>query len=619
MIDAISFLWDALLECGFSMWMRGIIVVIMLCCFLLIREYGKAFLIHLIHRRNLTSLVVAVMFSCVFVVLYYTGILENFPPAIQLILLSLYGLYIVSVLISVKRPILFSWFYLKRHQTWLNQGRAHEHKEFLHKCPWYFLDANEKIAYEMMKGKYLHTLGNIRGACDVMMGVDSRLLYPEEESERTFQVAMMLLQLGNIPKSSQMADSLCESNPAAYGYLKSFLSEQQGDLEEAWHYAVNGEHALDTKRKDAHFASMLYNQLGRVSCFRGNITQMFHYYRLALEYAKQCGDIRLLHPAYQNLLNQVQMQGMYTEETDLLMREYAEAVAVTSQNNIIEMQNFLIALTRQRGDNHAEYNEIMRGYRDLHKSSDLSEQCLAEVSALNMIKNGGYDPGPVLEDVERHFDTYFSLPLPARFIVLQSLPRLDNLTPEQEELYEKWTPRLIEYAEERAMADLALYEKQLSSDCVNERCWVMLQRIDFLRRGTMYYDGRKVLQWMEEIKRIHQESGQLSAEMTAELQIVKQYHEMILLQQLEADQETFGHMREYLADAYKKAKQLPTLLICADLIDIAYFGLILEEVDLAREAIDRFRNAKQSPRHFSSEVQHNLEVVEQYFSDVSQK
>lgn len=609
MIDFLSMIWTVLRDCGVDSWGVVIAAVLLVCIYLLVKEYGRTFIGHLFHRRNLISLCGILLYFCAFLVLFRTGLFIQLPVLLRALLILLYALYIAAVLRSVQKPILFSGRYLKKRQRWLKQDQVHEHRDLLTQMPWYFLDANEKICYQILKGKYLFDQGDVRGAYVVMSAIDQKLLYPEEISSLTVDLVFMLQQLGNLSKAETLAEAIQSTDLPTYGFLKSYLSELQGDLDAAWRYAQEGENAVGARKKDARILASLYTQLGRLSVFRNNITEMFRYYHLALEQAKKYGDVRLLHPTYQNLLHQIQLQHLHGEEQDQLMREYTGAVADSSLKSLLELENFRVALARQKRDRNAEYEEIITGYRSLHRRTVPPEQYMIEVSTLKMLNNGKHDVSEVLGDVAQHFDSYFTLPLPARFIALQDLTCPAVLAPEQVVLYERWTPRLVEYAQNQAMADLNHYERGLPSDCVNERCWVILQRVDFTRRGNAQYDGQQVLHWMREVVQIYRDHGQLLQEVEAEVHIVKQYDEMIRLDQLAPNTATLDQMRKVVADAYIKSKQLPALIVSGLLIDLAYFSAKLSEPAQAVEAFNRFRSVKQSPLHFSWELQQKVTML----------
>lgn len=119
----------------------------------------------------------------------------------------------------------------------------HEHRELLTRMPKYFLDTDEKIGYQILKGKYLFELGDQQAAYDVMSSIDPKLLYPEEYSDLTVDLVFMLLQMGNLPRAASLVEEIKETDFRAYSFLKSYLSELQGDQEAAWQYAQSGENA----------------------------------------------------------------------------------------------------------------------------------------------------------------------------------------------------------------------------------------------------------------------------------------------------------------------------------------------------------------------------------------
>ena len=247
---------------------------------------------------------------------------------------------------------------------------------------------------------------------------------------------------------------------------------------------------------------------------------------------------------------------------------------------MLEFSNFRVTLARQQRDKEKEYEAILAGYRALHSKTVPPEQCVIEISTLSMLTNGNFDATAVLNDVAQHFESYFTLPLPARIIVLQGLTRPARLNAEQAALYQAWTPRLIDYARYQAPRDMDQYERQLSTDCVNERCWLLHQRIDFLRRSDEHYDGRQVLQWLQEMAQIYRDCNQAFHEIEVELAILKQYEEMFFLHQLPPDAALFSKMNALLADAYAKAKRLPAATVGGYWIDLAYFSANLDSAGL---------------------------------------
>ncbi len=300
MIDFLSLLWTVFQGWGVANWMISIACVLAACSYLLMKEYGRIYIAHLLHRRNRLSLCSILFYFCVFLALFQTGLFMRMPFVFRILTSILYAGYIAAVLCSVQGPILLSRRYLNKYRRWLSRGFVHEHRDFLSKMPWYFLDQSEIISYQQLKGKYLYELGNLRLAYETLSDIDQALLYPEEIADLTVNLVYMTLELGNFPKAEQLAEVVKAADLPTYGFLKSYLAELQGNSDAAWRYACDGENAIRPRQANAHILTSLYTQLGRLSFFRDNTTEGFRYYHLALQQAKRCGDIRLLHPVYQN-------------------------------------------------------------------------------------------------------------------------------------------------------------------------------------------------------------------------------------------------------------------------------------------------------------------------------
>ena len=613
-MDLISMAWDVMSGFQIAPYLAVVILIILVCGYFLLKEFGKTLLAHVFHRRNLPSVCGILLFFCAFWLLCWRGVFFRFPVGVRVLLISLYGLYIAVVLRSVQVPTLWSGHYLRQYQKWLKRGEACEHNNLIERKPWYILDKNEKLAYQILRAKYLYEQGSFRASYHAYTELDQRLLYTEERSDVTYSMAVLLIELGNLTKAKEVIQPLRTDNPPAFFALQSFLEELQGDLDKSYDSAVQGENSIPQNYKDYNALSALYTHLGRLHYFRNNTTEMFRYYRLALQAVGQYWDLRLYHTVYQNLLAQIQICHMFEDEFDDLMEEYVSSMAGASLKNQMELINFRIATARQTGDQNLEYDTIREGYDRLHAMTRLPDQCMVEISTLGMLANGGYPADFVLHDVKKHFDFYFQLPMPSRINAVQRFVLPQPRSPEEAALFAEWTQKLIAYANEHAMADLDEYERGLSTNHVNERCWVHLQRIDFIRRTQRDYDGEAVLRSMRDIVRIYETSGQVARKAEAEMNLVKEYDELINMGQREPDPETMDNMRQITDAAYADCLRAPAAAVAATLIDIAYFSAKLDNATQAREAFQRFQSSKAPPKQFSLRHQSEYEVLSRFLS-----
>lgn len=602
-MDIISMAWDILNGFGVGPYSAVIFIIVLGCCVLLIREYGKTFRAHLFHRRNLLSVCGVAFFFCVFWVLIRQGSFKNFPVWLRGLLLIQYIAYIIVVLRSVKKPTLFARRHLEKCRTWLKQGEAREHSACVAKMPWYFLDQNEKLEFKILRAKYLFEQGALIDSYNLFQSIDRRILYPEEQSELDHSLAFLLIQQGSLTKAEEVVKRLETSDPPDGYTLDSFLAELQGDLDRAFDLAYRGENAIPQGYKNHSVLIELYTHLGRLCSFRDNRSELFRYYRMALEEAKKYGDLRIYHVTYQNLLGQIRRCNMHEEAFEPLMREYSSVMAGTSLNNQMELENFQISIARQKDDRQKEFEAIRDGYARLHAVAGPADQCMVEVSTMRMLCNGNFPVDCVLGDVKAHFDSYFELPLAARIKAVQDFPIPYPRSPEEAVLFDSWINQLSAYAKGQAMEDLTQYEQTLSSDNVNERCWAMRQRIDFIRRTQGQYDGQKMLRLMRDIVQIYEGSGQLARKIEAEVNIVREYDELIFLGRLQLNEETLRIMRQIIDTAYSECLRIPNAAVSAPLIDIAYYSLRLGNLDQAESAFQRFEDSGAPPTQFSQEQQ----------------
>ena len=614
-MDFISMVWDIMNYFGFTPYLAFPVITFLFCITLPFREYGKTFFTHLLHRRNLPHVCGILLFFCTFWLLSWFGIFSRFPVWTQVLLILLYGIYIFIVLRSVKAPTLFSGHYLRRYQTWLKRGESSEHIELIEKMPWYFFDQDEKLSYRILRAKYLYEQGNYVGSYHAYTEINRQLLYPEEHSEIAYSMAVLLIELGNLPKATEVIKPLSETNPPAFFAFQSYLDEQQGNMDKAYSNAMKGEISIPQNYKSCHTLIALYTQLGRLNCFRNNTTELFRYYRLALEEAHHCQDLRLYHITYQNLLAQIQICHMHEDEFNRLMSEYMDSMKSASLKNQMELENFRISMARQKGDKILEYKSIRDGYLRLHTMAEFPNKCVVEVSALAMLVKGDHPIDCILSDIKEHFDSYFNLPMPARIVVVQQFLLPQPRSEDEAILYSEWTQKLIDYATNHALADLDEYERGLSTDNVNERCWVQMQRIDFIRRTQEHYNGDAILRSMRDIIQIYECSGQIMRTVNARITLVKEYEELIGMGQQKLDQDALNDIRQIISTAYRECLQVPEASVAVSLIDIAYFSAKFGDSEQSKAAFKRFQNSRVSPRQFSQKVKMEYNFLSYYFAE----
>lgn len=304
---------------------------------------------------------------------------------------------------------------------------------------------------------------------------------------------------------------------------------------------------------------------------------------------------------------------MHQDEYDSLLEEYTSLVAGTSLTNQLELENFKITTARQMGSKAKEYEAIEEGYHRLHTLAVIPDRYMIEISTLKMLNNGGFPIGLVWEDVKQHFDLYFQMPMPARINAIQDFTCPRDPTPEQAQFYDLWTQKLVDYARGQALKDLEDYENSLPTDYFNERCWALLQRVDFIRRSQAAYDGELVLRLMGDIVQIYERSGQLLKKIEAENNLLNEYDALICLGQKIPNEATLNQMRDIVNSACQESKQVPSHVAGASLLDIAHFSAKLGLMEQAKETFCRFQRTQISPMQFSDRQQKRCQLLSDTF------
>jgi hypothetical protein len=116
---------------------------------------------------------------------------------------------------------------------------------------------------------------------------------------------------------------------------------------------------------------------------------------------------------------------------------------------------------------------------------------------------------------------------------------------------------------------------------------------------------------MQELILIYNDHGQLLKVVETETYMLRQFEEIFKMQPLVLDVATLDQLRQAVKDAYAKSMQLPAATVGALLIDLAYFSAQLGETALAQDSLERFRSLKQSPLHFSWELQQKIVLLNQ--------
>lgn len=560
------------------------------------KQYGKVYFQHLVHKRNLCWLIGWFVALAVLLLYFHFGVMSCCPVWLVLLMLLLFGLFTVAVFKSVWGPVFLTRWYLKRYEKWLREGKAYEHRQCVDKRPWFILDQNERIEYELLRAKYLNNLGDTQGAYNAICKAEEMPMYPEERIDHDTNRVFMLTQMGDMPKARRVLENLAVEDRPAYCFLHSFILEQEGKLDEAFDMAIEAENAMEPGYHNLRVRTALYNHLGRMYCFRNNESEMFRYYTLAAKDAKKMGDMTQIQLVYQNLIDQHLECNHPKEEVESIISEYISFLKMDHADGICQTINLRLRLARHYENRKSEHETILWGYEMLKKVSDRQAMCGHEVNMLMMLCNGQFPLEPILSDVVNSFDSYFSLKMPMRFAVIWDLLQFIRVTKEQSKQIHPWEKRIKEYLEAHALNDLDDYQKQLPSYCVSERCRVLTWKVDVC--ALLEKDSEKQLQWLKEIQQIYDDHGMLLNSALNHTHIAKFYAQQMAFKGMPAEKAR-PEIRAESDRALKLSEQIPWPYLGNLLIEIASGYGFLNDWDQVRRVLKRFKDLGLTEKHCS--------------------
>lgn len=612
MLDFAVEIWTLLRQSGADFVVATAVIVLLMCLLLTGKEYGKRAFARIFHRRNWPHAQLVVIFTGIIVISVRVGIVQRVPAALRTALFLVYLLYVLTVCHSIRRTTWPAERYAKKIQPLLQAGKYLECRSLLASCPWYLQDFDERLEYELMKGKCLFGLGSLKEAYEIYEQIDLRRLYPNEQTRVLVAQIYTLMQLGNLPKAEAAVDQLKSVDPVAAGAMRSFLSELSGHMDNAYRYAADTENNIPAGYEDHTQLFNLHQQMARICQMKNNASEAKVYYRKAFAESQHFHDLDVLGALYENYVTVLHQLDPGCDEEAQVFQKYTESIRNAGVNNVISYCNFSLARARARGDREQICQCIQSTYRTVHTMLAPPEQYLIEVSVLNVMNSEGIYSQAVLNDIQEHFEDYFRAPMPMRVKLLQglSLPKICT----QEELghFMAWGERLSEYAQRQAREDLDAYERLLPPDYVYERCWVNRPRIDFERRGKLDYDADYVLRLLRDNIRTLSDYGNVLAAADEEAHLADILFELIEMGKLPDDAKTRALILRAIDEGTDYAEKAAMPLSIKVRVDLALYAVRLDQ----KERVERLIRSAVEQDLFTPENLRRMPEVSSKWKDV---
>ncbi|MCR5653803.1 MAG: hypothetical protein K6F88_08400, partial [Ruminococcus sp.] len=588
MIDLLLAIFEVLTQNGISTLLAISGIIILISIVLGVRHYGKNYINRLFHKRNLCWFLCWLISLAVMFIFCNFHILTRCPIFLSITLVVVYAFFTFSVFASVSRLVFFPKWYIKKYKKLKSRGYVVENKDVVKHRPWYFLDANERIEYELLKASYLKDLGNIKFAYETLSNAKKLPMYKDEVSECDISRVYLLIELGNIKKARQVLESVKKYDYTAYCFLDSFISEMEGKLDEAFEKAQKAENSInDGKYESTRIKQALYNHLGRLYCFKNNPTEVFRYFRLSIEEAKKLKETSMLDITYNNLIEQYMINNRPREEIIGLFDEYKKQLDFNNLNTVCQLINLRTRIARHFNDKTDEEAVIRQGYETLKQKSKYPELAIQRVQIMHMLQMGSFNLEPVISDIESDLSTYLDLPLPQKPRVFIALAQFAERPDVDRVRFSEIKKIVFRYLSQSAILDLDTYYAGLSSNCVNERCETLANKVD----AYVMLDINAKLQYqlLHDIKQIYHDNDMNLSEAQSNLNIIKYYAQQVD-KRVQLTAENISEINELLKEALQISYNIPWPLLGNLLVDIASASEFFNNPAMVRSILGRFNS-----------------------------
>lgn len=585
MIDALKFTYESLCEYGIGVSLSLSFTIILLAVIIGIRGYGKNYLKRLLSKRNLCWVITWLVAAALLLTFQGYGIWSSIPLWLMIAIALVYLLFTYAVFASVSATVLFSKLYFSFYKKQSRLGRSYEHRKFTSKRPWFLLDANERIEYEILKSSYQQDLGDIKGAYDSLCNARRMQLYPEEKVNCDISRAYLLVEMGDLTAARIIADQIKDMDKPAFCFLSSYILENEGKLDESFRLAKIAESSMDPNYRETRVKQCIYNHLGRLYCFKGNQTEVYRYYNLAICEAKKMRDYSQINNSYLNLINQYINNDFSEYEVRTIAKDYFEQIDTNTVDGICKRINLTAQIERHFNHKDGEEATIRQGYEELKKHSGYPALAVNRVQLLHMLYVGGFELEPLLSDVKNDMELYREFEMPQRADVYIALGYFVQLPHKDFHRLVPIRNEVERYLSEFAISDLRTYYNTLQTNCVYQRCHILESMIDVC--ALLRTRGNDQLQWIEDVIQIYKDNGLILRQAQKYVDKVKCY-----AQQYEGrcdpPEEIKYELDELLEKALVLSERVPWPYLGNLLTDIACAYSYLKDTEKVIHTVKRF-------------------------------
>ncbi len=530
------------------------------------KKYKCDYINLLLHKRNFCWLITWGMFFAVILILWGYKVFESIPIILTLTVAVLFILFSYAVFASVKGLVFLPKWYIKKYDDKRSNGFTVENRKAIEKKPWYFIDKNEQIHFQLLKIKYLKDLNEISKAYEELCNFEKFPLYKSEIALCRMQQVFLLIILGNVKKAEHTVEFIKDKDIVAYCFLKSYISEQSGKFDEAFELAKQSENSIDSNYNNTSVKQGIYNHLGRLYTIKKNHTEAYRYYILAAKEAEKLDEKSSISIVYQNLIYSGMNSNQPKKEIEQLIKQYEKFIENSSLDSVCQLINIRFSVAYYFKESENAERILLEGYEELKRKSNLPQLAGHRLSILNMLQRGRFDTSRVVTDIESDLKEYDKLPLHYRIAYYSELLRIMYIPEITTVLSDFIINKVNDYIKNNALDDLDEYYSQLSGSSIGERCDVLLKKIDIY-----YYlniNEKEQLQLLKDIRQICSDNSMLLLQANTDTNIAKYYARLCEKGYNITDKE-LSYISELLNEAEKISEDLPWVYLNELLVNLA--------------------------------------------------
>jgi tetratricopeptide (TPR) repeat protein len=390
----------------------------------------------------------------------------------------------------------------------IKSGEDEIAKKMLLQYRWFCVDPLMQFEWYSLRASAGIINGTPREAYEILCSVDKNSLFEKEKVSLAIAKAGYLVQLGNYNGATALISGLKNVDGDLFlqqANIIAICQEVRGELSASSDTLISALNSTENpKSKSLPF---IFNNLGRIRKFEGNITDAFHYYEKAANAAVVNGEKHLIHTSYQNLILSYELEKNY-EKAKMWIADYRCQIDTSNVNDLHEFINFNLDYYRQKGDNEKILSTIETGRSVLYPKLTDKKKILYDIRELRIRWNSHFLKPSFLIHIEKQLDKYLILDLSDRYFSLKEINGILLRLKSMDELGPFLSfHEIVSHHLHEMESEIEKYLLTLPEYCVNDKCTWLLELASIRKIDGDQYDYQKVLQRLTDLKNTRLKSG----------------------------------------------------------------------------------------------------------------